>query len=123
MNDRFIKVTRYMCGKTVDTYFAGKVESIEIKIKTTYKSFTGIREESWNLKRRKDEVADFYTDCPNHECTEGYIDFRDEVNNLYRSMGEITKGEKVCKGKVAPDHPNQRCDTTIEYEIKITYSK
>lgn len=23
MNDRFIKATRYMCGKTVDVYFAG----------------------------------------------------------------------------------------------------
>lgn len=123
MNERFIKVTRYMCGKTVEMYFAGKVESIDIKIKTTYKSFAGIREESWNLKRRKDEVADFYIDCPNLECTESYFDLRDEVNNLCRNKGEIAKGEKACKGKVAPDHPNQRCDTTISYEIRITYSK
>lgn len=123
MNDRYIKAARYMCGKAIDTYFAGTVESIEFKLKTIHKSFAGVREETCGFTRKKTDVADFYIDCPNHECTEGYVDFRDEVNSLYRSKGEIAKGEKACKGKVAPDHPNQRCDTTMEYEIEITYSK
>lgn len=121
--ERLIKVTRYMSGMSIADYYKGKVKQISIKYNTTFIWFAGIKEESHSFTKNKTDAADFYIDCPNLECTESYFDLRDEVNSLYRSKGETTKGEKVCKGKVAPDHPNQRCETTMTYEIEITYSK
>lgn len=112
-----------MCGKSIDAYFAGEIESIGISLKFIYRSFAGIKEDAYSFTRKKNEVADFYFDCPNPECTESYFDLRSEIGDLYARKGDVLKGEKVCKGKAAPDHPNQRCDTTMEYEIEITYSK
>lgn len=123
LNNRFIKVTRYMCGKTIEVYFSGKVERVELKIKTTYRSFAGEAEEMYEFRRNKRDFADFYIECPNLECTEGYIDLRDEVNTLFKSREEFLQGEKCCNGKAAPDHLNQRCGAAVFFEIKIIYAE
>lgn len=114
---------RCLSRKTIADYFSDKVESVEIEYTETYVCFAGRSVKSYKLMKSRSSDADFYIECPNWECTVGVIDLRSEVDELYREKREYCKGEKKCKGKVAPDHPNQRCDTTISYEIRITYSK
>ena len=112
-----------MCGKSIEDYFSGKVKSVEVKGRTVYRSFAGNNEQSFAFKRSGRDIADFYIECPNIECTEMFFDLRQETDSLFRERAEATQGEIACKGKVASDHPNQRCDTTLYYEIKIIYSE
>lgn len=108
--------------QTLKMYFEGKVEKIEIRYKETYRSFAGVQTKDYTLIKDKSDKANFYIECPNPECTSGYIDLRGEVISAIREWKDTVSGEKKCSGRTAPDHPNQCCDVKVEYEISILYA-
>lgn len=116
-------LSRLMSGKNINEYFGGKIEKVVIEYTTTYRSFAGVQQSTNKLTKMPDSEADFYVYCDNQECTVGYVDLRQEVDRMVREGEAARHGEKRCEGKAAPDHPNQRCDTTVSYEIRITYSE
>lgn len=109
--------------QTLKMYFQGKVEKVEIRCKETYRSFAGVQTNNYTLVIDESDKADFYLECPNPECTSGYIDLRGEVISAVREWKDTSSGEKKCSGKTAPDHPNQCCDVKVEYEILIQYAE
>lgn len=122
-NDRLIKVTRYMSGKSICDYFDGAVAYITIKAHTTFESIAGTKEETRNIKLTQRDVADFYVKCPNKECTEVYIDLRSIVGAMVAKRQVTSSGVTTCCGRIAPDHPNQSCDSRTEYDIEIRYTQ
>ena len=49
------------------------------------------------------------------------FDLQDEIYSMHRDHLTEKSGEMRCDGQEAPDHPEQRCDGTIKYRIKIIY--
>lgn len=123
MEQRIQTLHQVACSmQTIKMYFGGKVEKIEIRYKETYRSFAGVENNNYTLVKDKSDLANFYIECPNPECTSGYIDLRGEVASAVREWKDTIRGEKKCSGKTAPDHPNQCCDVKVEYEILILYA-
>lgn len=122
-NDRYKRIIRYMSGTQIEDYYKGKVESIIIKLHVTYSSFAGTKESNYGFKRTKRDVADFFISCPNPECTEGYIDLRNHVDDAIRNQLTSAHGVTTCCGKTAPDHPNQNCESQVEYSIEVQYTQ
>lgn len=123
MEQRIQALHQVACSmQTIKMYFGGKVEKIEIRYKEIYKSFAGVETNNYTLVKDKSDLANFYIECPNPECTSGYIDLRGEVASAVREWKDTIRGEKKCSGKTAPDHPNQCCDVKVEYEILILYA-
>ena len=112
-----------MSGKTVRDYFDGWVESITIKVHTSFASIAGTKEQDYGFKKTKGDVADFYISCPNKECTQSFIDLRNIVGAMVAKKETNLSGETTCCGRIAPDHPNQNCDARIEYSIHIQYTQ
>lgn len=110
---------RQMSQKSIRDRFNGKIESVTIEYELTHLSYI----EQGVLRRQKTDAADFFIKCINHECTKRYFNLGDKVASMYSKEETIFEGDEKCSSQTAPDHPNQRCDTTMEYEIEITYSK
>lgn len=123
MEQRIQRLYEVACiHQNLKMYFQGKVERIEVEYKIRYRSFAGVINKEGAFTKNKEDVANFYIECPNPECTSGYIDLRTEVLNAVEEWETMASGVTTCCGKTAPDHPNQKCDVQIEYSIQIQYS-
>lgn len=123
MEQRIQRLYQVACiHQNLKMYFQGKVERIEVEYKIRYRSFAGVVNKEGAFVKNKEDVANFYIECPNPECTSGYIDLRTEVLNAVEEWETMASGVTTCCGKTAPDHPNQKCDVQIEYSIQIQYS-
>lgn len=124
MEQRIQRLYQVACShQNLKLYFQGKVESILVEYKILYRSFAGVVNKEGAFRKNKEDVANFYIECPNPECTSGYIDLRTEVLNAVEEWETMVSGVTTCCGKTAPDHPNQKCDVQIEYSIQIQYSQ
>ena len=100
-----------MSNRSLAEYYNNKVEEITIKYKITLVWFHIKKIDEGVLCIKKAEAADFYLKCPNEECTEGYIDLRNHVDDAIRNQLTSAHGVTTCCGKTAPDHPNQNCES------------
>lgn len=124
MEQRIQRLYQVACShQNLKMYFQGKVDRIEVEYKILYRSFAGVVNKEGSFTKNKEDVANFYIECPNPECTSGYIDLRTEVLNAVEEWETMVSGVTTCCGKTAPDHPNQKCDVQIEYSIQIQYSQ
>lgn len=124
MEQRIQRLYQVACShQNLKMYFQGKVDRIEVEYKILYRSFAGAVNKEGSFTKNKEDVANFYIECPNPECTSGYIDLRTEVLNAVEEWETMVSGVTTCCGKTAPDHPNQKCDVQIEYSIQIQYSQ
>lgn len=97
------------------------IEKIEITYHLHHGSAFGNQEKdgTWNVNLQSHMC--FVFDCLNRECSSMGFDLQDEIYSMHRDHLTEKSGEMRCDGQEAPDHPEQRCDGTIKYRIKIIY--
>ncbi len=111
---------RYMDTRRIGDVFPD-MEKIEITYHLHHGSAFGNQdeEETWNVNLQSQMC--FVFDCLNRECSSAGFDLRDEIYSMRRDRITEKSGEMHCNGQEAPDHPEQRCEGTINYTIKIIY--
>lgn len=111
---------RYMDVKRVEELFPD-IEHIVISYHLYHGSAFGVQNEDrvWTIK--PDDQAVFVIDCLNRECTSSGFDLKNEIYSMRRDSLNEKSGEMSCNGQEAPDHPEQSCEGTLSYTIKITY--
>lgn len=123
MEQRIIRLYQVcLSHESLQMYFQGKVERIVVEYKILYRSCADLEKKQGAFTKHKEDVANFYIECPNPKCTSGYIDLRGEILHAVKEWETSASGVITCCGKTAPDHPNQDCDVKIEYEILIQYA-
>lgn len=113
----------HLSNISIKDFFSEKVERVSIEYQTTFVWFGGREIESHALSKDKTGTADFLIKCPNEECTEGYMDLREEVFDTIRRGLATCAFCKRCSGRTAPDHPHQSCDVLVEGSISIQYAQ
>ncbi len=113
---------RYMDTRRVEDVFPD-IESIVISYYLHHGSAFGKqdKEGTWNVNMQFQMT--FVLECLNRECSSPGFDLKDEIYAMYREHQTEKSGTMRCKGQEAPDHPEQSCDGTLKYTIKITYKK
>lgn len=111
---------RYMDTRTKEEVFPD-IEKIEIIYHLHHGSAFGNQERDWTWNVNMQSQIDFVIECLNRECTSIGFDLKNEIYDMYKERKTEKTGTKHCDGQEAPDHPEQRCDGTIKYMIKISY--
>lgn len=114
---------RKLTNKTLKEAFEGKVVEVVLDYRLIYKSFAGEDIMSRREIITENMPANFFFECPNPECTEKYIYITDEVRDAISRHDTTFSCVTTCCGKTAPDHPNQRCDVRVEYEVTVRYTQ
>ena len=113
---------RYMDTRRIEEVFPD-IASIKISYQLQHSSAFGSqdKEGTWNVNLQSQMC--FVLDCLNRECTSAGFDLKDEIYSMRRSHQTEKSGEMHCDGQEAPDHPEQSCDGSLKYVIKISYKK
>lgn len=100
-----------------------QVEIIEINYVKEHNSFVGHNEKAgkWTITPQSEMF--FVIDCLNRECTSIGYDLSSVVGSAIRNHETEVFGTMRCQGKEAPDHPEQSCDGSLKYTIRVTYKK
>jgi hypothetical protein len=99
------------------------IEQVEIEYFIEHISVFGRIDKTGTLIFKSDHPNIFEIDCINIECTKGYFNFTSKVMMMvYANLKEYTDFI-YCEGSEAPDHPYQKCGSTIKYKITIKYLK
>ena len=111
---------RYMDTRRIEEAFPD-IASIVITYHLHHSSAFGSRNEerTWNVNLQSQMC--FVIDCLNRECTSAGFDLKNEIYSMRRSHQTELSGEMRCEGQEAPDHPEQGCDGSLKYTIKIQY--
>ena len=101
--------------------FYPEVEKIEIHHIREHHSFAGEshKEGTWTITPQ-DELF-FVLSCLNRECTSIGFNLQSEIGTAIHAHKTEVSGEMKCGGQEAPDHPEQGCDGSLKYTIKIQY--
>lgn len=101
--------------------FYPEVEKIEIHHIREHHSFAGEshKEGAWTIIPQ-DELF-FVLSCLNRECTSIGFNLQSEIGTAIHAHKTEVFGEMKCGGQEAPDHPEQSCDGSLKYTIKIKY--
>ena len=112
---------RYMDTRRIEEVFPD-IENIEITYHLHHGSAFGNQEKdgTWNVNLQSQMC--FVFDCLNRECSSTGFDLKDEIYSMHRDHLTEKSGEMRCDGQEAPDHPEQRCDGSLKYTIKISFS-
>lgn len=97
------------------------VEKIEIHHIRNHTSFCGPMhdEGTWTITPQSEVY--FLIECLNRECTSAGFDLRSVISSAICNHQTEVSGEMNCMGDEAPDHPEQSCNGTLQYTIKIVY--
>jgi hypothetical protein len=100
-----------------------QIEKIEINYLKEHNSFVGHNEKDgkWTLTPHSEMY--FVIDCLNRECTSIGYDLSSVVGSAIRNHETEVSGTMRCQGNEAPDHPEQSCDGSLSYTIRIIYKK
>lgn len=109
-------------GRRVEEVYP-RVEKIEISYLKEHNSFVGHNENEGKWTITPQSEAYFVINCLNRECTSIGFDLSGVVGSAIRSHETEVSDEMRCQGKEAPDHPEQSCDGSLKYTIRITYKK
>lgn len=101
-----------------------EIEKIEITYSRSHNSFVGPnpdnnKENTWVVTPQHEDF--FLLNCLNSECTSIGFNLWSVISSAIHAHKKEISGEMKCEGQEAPDHPQQRCDGTLDYTIKITY--
>lgn len=102
--------------------FFPQVEKIVIRYIREYHSFAGdapSEEKSWTITPQSELF--FVIGCLNRECTSIGFNLQSVISSAIRAQKTEISGEMKCDGQEAPDHPEQSCDGSLKYTIKIQY--
>ena len=113
---------RYMDTRRVEEVFPD-IEKIELSYNLHHSSAFGSqdKEGAWIITPQSQMV--FVIACLNRECSSGGFDLKNEIYSMRRERQTEKTGTMSCEGQEAPDHPEQSCNGSIKYEIKITYKR
>ena len=107
-------------GRYVSDFYP-QVEKIEIHHVREHRSFAGEshREGTWTITPQSELF--FVLSCLNRECTSIGFNLQSEISSAIHAHKTEIYGEMKCEGQEAPDHPEQSCDGSLKYTIKIQY--
>lgn len=111
---------RYMDTRLVEELFPD-IEKIEVSYHLYHGSFVGPKDVDGSRVYKPQDMAIFYIDCLNKECSSEGFNLKSEIYSLRRDHKTEISGEIKCGGQEAPDHPEQSCDGSLKYTIKIKY--
>lgn len=114
---------RLLSNMSIHDRFDGKINSVTIQYAISHKSFAGEREDEGRLCWQRQDAADFFIECMNHECTKRYFNLGDKVVSMYLKGETICEGDEMCSGQTAFDHQNQRCGGKLSYKIILQYTE
>ena len=63
----------------------------------------------------------FVIECLNPECSSFGYDLKNDIYTMIREHKTEFTWEKNCEGQEAHDHPEQSCEGSLKYTIKIFY--
>ena len=102
--------------------FYPQIEKIVIRYIREYHSFAGdvsSEERTWTITPQSELF--FVLKCLNRECTSIGFNLQSVISSAIRNHKTEISGEMNCDGQEAPDHPEQSCDGSLKYTIKIKY--
>ena len=97
------------------------IEKIEIDYIMEHCSAFGVQKKEHRCVYEPHNEAYFIIPCLNRECSSIGFDLSDEIFTMWRNRQNEMSGEKKCQGQEAPDHPEQRCGSSLRYSIRINY--
>ena len=99
------------------------VEKIEIHHVRNHTSFCGPshKEGIWTITPQSEVY--FLLECLNRECTSAGFDLRSVISTAIHNRQTEVTGVMRCEGQEASDHPEQSCDGSLEYTIKLQYKE
>ena len=98
------------------------VEGIEIAYINSHKSIVNKTEPTKKVISFTPQSLDiFVIDCLNPECSSFGYDLKKEIRTMIHNHKTEQKGELHCEGQDAPDHPEQSCEGSLKYTIRIVY--
>lgn len=98
-----------------------QVEKIEIDYLKEHNSFLGHNEKEGKCTFTPQSEMYFVINCLNRECTSIGYGLSGVVGSTIRNHETEVSGRMRCQGSEAPDHPEQSCDGSLKYIIKIKY--
>lgn len=110
----------YHTGIRIEERFSN-IESIEIEYTIEHRSAFGIQKQEHRCVYKSQFEAFFIIPCINRECSSIGFDLGGEIFSMWRNQQTELSGEMECQGQEAPDHPEQRCGSTLQYTIRINY--
>lgn len=101
--------------------FYSQVEKIEIHHIREHHSFAGAShlEGTWTITPQSELF--FVLECLNRECTTIGFNLQSVISSAIHARKTEITGEMQCGGQEAPDHPEQSCNGSLKYTIKIQY--
>ena len=114
---------RYLHGGIRMEHMYPEVEKIEILHTREHRSFSGVsrQEGIWTMTPQSE--FSFVLECLNRECSSIGFDLGKVICFAIRDRKNEISGEMECEGQEAPDHPEQSCEGSLKYSIKITYKR
>ena len=97
------------------------IEGIIISYDNHHKSILDEKSEKNDLPVTPHSIMDFSIPCLNTECTYGWFDLKNEIYSMRREHLTEFTGKQVCRGYEAPDHPEEKCGSYLNYTIRIIY--
>ena len=97
------------------------VVEIVIEYKASHLSPFGKNDKTGTRTYKPEMKNVFEIDCPNLECSIEYFDLKNEIRDMVHCRQTEKLGTMECDGTEAHDHLNERCYSSLEYKISITY--
>lgn len=63
----------------------------------------------------------FEIECLNPECSSFGYDLKNDIYTIIREHKTEYTGERKCEGQESHDHPEQSCEGSLKYTIKVFY--
>lgn len=124
--DNLIKTLYYQRMETASTIndINSNVVRVIIDVTIVFSSFVGRKEERHEFLKDSNDKYMFKVQCPNNDCTVGFIDLSSEVFFAVKS-GNMNEGTKRCCGqeKKYKHTKGFHCETKIIYKIEPILEK
>lgn len=111
---------RYSDTRLVADVFPA-IDKIEVSYHLYHGSAFGVQNEDHTRVITPQHQAVFVIECLNRECTSLGFDLKSVIWEMYRTRLTEKSATMKCDGQEAPDHPEQSCDGTLRFTIKIEY--
>ena len=100
-----------------------EVDRIVIHYEREHSSFAGVSSDKRAKVVLPQDEFTIVLPCLNKECTSIGFDLRGIISSGIHNHKSVLTGEMVCSGQEAPDHPEQSCDGTLKYTVKLYYKE
>ena len=98
------------------------IERIEIAYVNRHQTIVDNQPPIENVKIFTSQDLDiFVIDCLNRDCSSFGYDLKKEIRTMISEHKTELTGKRNCEGQEAPKHPEQSCEGSLKYTIKIFY--